>query len=41
MLTGIGDIAATSFVTLCCHAMETLSDDPVLPDPESVYIFMS
>ena len=41
MLTGIGDGAATSFVTLYCHAMETISDDPVVSDPESVYIFMS
>lgn len=38
MLTGIGDIAATSFVTLYCHALETLSDDPVLSDPKSVEI---
>jgi len=38
MLKGIGDIAATSFVTLYCHALETLSDDPVLSDPKSVEI---
>jgi O-methyltransferase involved in polyketide biosynthesis len=38
MLTGIGDIAATSFVTLYCHALETLSDDPILSDPKSVEI---
>ena len=38
MLTGIGDIAATSFITLYCHAIETLSDDPVLSDPKSVEI---
>jgi methyltransferase (TIGR00027 family) len=38
MLTGIGDIAATSFVTLYCHALETLSDNPILSDPKSVEI---
>jgi O-methyltransferase involved in polyketide biosynthesis len=38
MLTGIGDIAATSFITLYCHALETLSDDPILSDPKSVEI---
>ncbi len=38
MLKGISDIAATSFVTLYCHALETLSDDPVLSDPKSVEI---
>jgi O-methyltransferase involved in polyketide biosynthesis len=38
MLTGIGDIAATSFVTLYCHALESLSDDPILSDPKSVEI---
>lgn len=38
MLTGIGDIAGTSFVTLYCHALETLSDDPILSDPKSVEI---
>ena len=38
MLTGIGDIAATSFVTLYCHALESLSDDPILSDPKSVGI---
>ena len=38
MLTGISDIAGTSFVTLYCHALETLSDNPVLSDPKSVEI---
>jgi O-methyltransferase involved in polyketide biosynthesis len=38
MLTGIGDIAATSFVTLYCHALESLSDDPILSDSKSVEI---
>ena len=38
MLEGIGDIAGTSFVTLYCHALESLSDDPILPDPKSVEI---
>jgi len=38
MLTGMGDIAATSFVTLYCHALESLSDDPILSDPKSVGI---
>jgi O-methyltransferase involved in polyketide biosynthesis len=38
MPTGIGDVAATSFLTLYCHALETCSDDPVLSDPKSVEI---
>jgi len=38
MLTGIGDVASTSFITLYCHALETLSDNPVLSDPKSVEI---
>jgi methyltransferase (TIGR00027 family) len=38
MLTGIGDIARTSFVTLYCHALESLSDNPILSDPKSVEI---
>jgi O-methyltransferase involved in polyketide biosynthesis len=38
MLTGIGDSAATSFVTLYCHALETLSANPILSDPKSVEI---
>jgi len=38
MLTGIGDVASTSFVTLYCHAIETLSDNPILSDPKSVEI---
>ena len=40
MLTGIGDVAATSFVTLYCHAIETLSDNPILADPKSVEIMI-
>ncbi|MCJ7795017.1 MAG: class I SAM-dependent methyltransferase [Methanoregulaceae archaeon] len=38
MLTGIGDVAATSFITLYCHALEALSDNPILSDPKSVEI---
>ena len=38
MLTGIGDIASTSFITLYCHALETLSDNPILSDPKSVEV---
>lgn len=38
MLEGIGDVAATSFVTLYCHAIETRSDHPILSDPKSVEI---
>jgi len=38
MLTGIGDVASTSFITLYCHALETLSDNPLLSDPKSVEI---
>ncbi|MDD1675483.1 MAG: class I SAM-dependent methyltransferase [Methanomicrobiales archaeon] len=38
MLTGSGDIAGTSFITLYCHALETLSDNPILFDPKSVEI---
>jgi O-methyltransferase involved in polyketide biosynthesis len=38
MLAGIGDVAATSFVTLYCHAIETCSDNPILSDPKSVEI---
>jgi O-methyltransferase involved in polyketide biosynthesis len=38
MLTGIGDVASTAFITLYCHALETLSDNPVLSDPKSVEI---
>jgi len=38
MLTGIGDVAGTSFITLYCHALETLSDSPILSDPKSVEI---
>jgi O-methyltransferase involved in polyketide biosynthesis len=38
LLAGIGDIASTSFVTLYCHALETLSENPLLCDPKSVEI---
>ncbi len=38
MLAGIGDVASTSFITLYCHALETLSDNPILSDPKSVEI---
>jgi len=38
MLEGIGDVASTSFITLCCHALESLSDNPILSDPKSVEI---
>lgn len=38
MLAGIGDVAATSFVTLYCHAIESRSANPILVDPKSVEI---
>jgi O-methyltransferase involved in polyketide biosynthesis len=38
MPAGIGDVASTSFITLYCHALETLSDNPILSDPKSVEI---
>jgi len=38
MLAGIGDVAATSLVTLYCHAIETGSDNPILVDVKSVEI---
>ncbi|GAB7016573.1 class I SAM-dependent methyltransferase [Methanogenium cariaci] len=34
----IGDVAATSLVTLYCHAIETQSADPILYDPKSVEV---
>ncbi len=34
----LGDIAATSFLTLYCHALESVSDNPILSDPKSVEI---
>jgi len=34
----IGDVAATSFVTLYCHAIESRSEDPILNDPKAVEI---
>jgi O-methyltransferase involved in polyketide biosynthesis len=38
MLKEISDVAATSFLTLYCHAIETRSVDPILSDPKSVEI---
>jgi O-methyltransferase involved in polyketide biosynthesis len=38
MPAGIGDVASTSFITLYCHALETLSDSPILSDSKSVEI---
>ena len=38
MLPGIGDVAATSLITLYCHAIETRSDNPILADVKSVGI---
>ena len=38
MLAGIGDVAATSLITLYCHAIETCSDNPILADVKSVEI---
>lgn len=38
MPKGIADVAATSFVTLYCHAIETRSKKPLLSDPKSVEI---
>ena len=34
----LGDVAATSLLTLYCHAIETQSRDPILTDPKSVEI---
>jgi methyltransferase (TIGR00027 family) len=34
----IGDVAATSFLTLYCHAIESQSKDPILDDPKAVEI---
>jgi O-methyltransferase involved in polyketide biosynthesis len=34
----IGDVAATSFVTLYCHAIESQSKDPILNDSKAVEI---
>lgn len=34
----IGDVAATSFLTLYCHALETQSKDPILNDPKAVEV---
>lgn len=38
MIAGIGDVAATSLITLYCHAIETRSDNPILVDVKSVEI---
>jgi O-methyltransferase involved in polyketide biosynthesis len=38
MLAGIGDVAATSLITLYCHAIDTRSDNPILADAKSVEI---
>jgi len=38
MLAGIGDVAATSLITLYCHAIEARSDNPILADGKSVEI---
>lgn len=38
MMSGIGDSASTSFITLYCHALETLSENPIISDPKSVEI---
>lgn len=38
MKTGINDVSQTSFITLYCHALETLSAHPILSDPKSVEI---
>jgi O-Methyltransferase involved in polyketide biosynthesis len=37
-VSGLGDIARTSLITLYCHAQETLSDHPILSDPKAVEI---
>ncbi len=37
----IGDVAATSFVTLYCHAIESQLKDPILDDPKAVEITIS
>ena len=34
----VGNVAATSFVTLYCHAIESQSRDPILNDPKAVEI---
>jgi len=38
MNINIGDVAATSFVTLYCHAIESQSKDSILNDPKAVEI---
>lgn len=34
----LGDVAATSLITLYCHAIETRSEGPIISDPKSVEI---
>lgn len=34
----LGDVAVTSLVTLYCHAIESLSENPILYDPKSVEV---
>ncbi|WAI00210.1 class I SAM-dependent methyltransferase [Methanogenium organophilum] len=34
----LGDVGATSLITLYCHAIETRSENPILSDPKSVEI---
>lgn len=36
--TALGDVAATSLITLSCHAIETQSVNPILSNPRSVEI---
>lgn len=38
MLAGVGDVAATSLITLYCHAIEASSKNPILADVKSVEI---
>jgi len=38
MPAGIGDVSATSFITLYCHALDARSDSPILNDRKSVEI---
>lgn len=38
MLDDIGDVGATSFITLYCHAIEARSENPILADEKSAEI---
>jgi len=38
LIAKLGDVAATSLVTLYCHAIESQSKDPILTDPKAVEI---